>query len=278
MKISTSAARRCNPARAEESLKSTVTDRLFRFTEWNGTEAPCTKGGPHPRASSPPTGRSTLMTSAPKSARIPPANGPARLSPTSTTLTPDKGMCSSMALALATHGVELVIGAHVGKVGHAVGERKKGRDPANVPNIVVTEPEFPQRDEVRVLKLLRLQGHLEGEIEHRALAWGNVGLTIIHGHLVSNERILGIDAQDRAMRDHTVMTVIGATGGDDNHLSLGFGQPALLQHERVMIGEEGAELVRPMGQGQKNVGNKPGFLLHGQDSIPDIWREIFEFR
>src|SRR5437879_1924051 len=168
------------------------------------------------------------MTSAPKSARIPPANGPARLSPTSTTLTPDKGMCSSMALALATHGVELVIGAHVGKVGHAVGERKKGRDPANVPNIVVTKPEFPQRDAVRVLKLLRLQGHLEGEIQHRALAWGNVGLAIIHGHLVSNERILGIDAQDRAMRDHTVMTVIGAPGLKDNAFHFLFCKDAFL--------------------------------------------------
>src|SRR5439155_747362 len=50
-----------------------------------------TKGGPQPRVSSPLPLRSTLMTSAPRSARICPAQGPARIRASSSTRSPAKG-------------------------------------------------------------------------------------------------------------------------------------------------------------------------------------------
>ena len=48
-------------------------------------------GGPHPRASSPPSGFSILITSAPMSPRIMPAIGPATACPISITLMPASG-------------------------------------------------------------------------------------------------------------------------------------------------------------------------------------------
>src|SRR5882762_8758217 len=60
-------------------------------------ESPSMKGGPHPRASSPPSGFSILITSAPMSPRIMPAIGPATAWPISITLMPASGpfMCFS---------------------------------------------------------------------------------------------------------------------------------------------------------------------------------------
>src|SRR4051812_31982427 len=54
-------------------------------------ESPSMNGGPQPRASSPPSGFSILITSAPMSPRIMPAIGPATACPISITLTPASG-------------------------------------------------------------------------------------------------------------------------------------------------------------------------------------------
>ena len=48
-------------------------------------------GGPQPRVSSPAPGRSTLITSAPRSASVWPAQGPARMRASSSTRTPASG-------------------------------------------------------------------------------------------------------------------------------------------------------------------------------------------
>ena len=58
--------------------RSIVTDRLFRFTERKYVATPSASyGGPHSRVSSPVPGRSTLTTSAPRSASSIVAYGPA---------------------------------------------------------------------------------------------------------------------------------------------------------------------------------------------------------
>src|ERR1044072_1365777 len=54
-------------------------------------ELPSMNGGPHPRASSPPSGFSILITSAPISPKIMPAIGPATACPISMTLMPASG-------------------------------------------------------------------------------------------------------------------------------------------------------------------------------------------
>src|SRR5262249_6609338 len=53
--------------------------------------APSTKGGPQPRVSSPDPARSTLITSAPRSASTCPAQGPARMRASSRTRKPVNG-------------------------------------------------------------------------------------------------------------------------------------------------------------------------------------------
>ncbi len=77
-------------ATAAGSFRSSVMPRLFALTARKPGETPFQNGGPHLRASSP-SGRSTLMTSAPMWARISAAMGPARFWATSTTRMPSSG-------------------------------------------------------------------------------------------------------------------------------------------------------------------------------------------
>ena len=63
--------------------------------------------------------------------------------------------------------------------------------------------------------------HLEREGEHRLLPRRDVGLAVIDGDLVGDQRILRVDAQDRAVRDDAVEAVVGAGRRDDDHFPLG---------------------------------------------------------
>src|ERR1700730_16537000 len=63
-------------------------------------ESPSMKGGPQPRASSPPSGFSILITSAPMSPRIMPAIGPATAWPISITLMPASGPSMYFSLSI----------------------------------------------------------------------------------------------------------------------------------------------------------------------------------
>ena len=78
------------------------------------------------------------------------------------------------------------------------------------------------------------------------------------------------------MRDDAVEAVVGARRGDDDHLALGLGQPAVLQHQRVVIGEERPELVRPVGERQKDVGDESRLLLDFQHSRANVVGQVFE--
>src|SRR5262245_60517457 len=62
---------------------------------------PSTKGGPHPRVSSPEPLRSTLMTSAPRSASTCPAQGPARMRANSRTRRPARGFAMEFSLSFS---------------------------------------------------------------------------------------------------------------------------------------------------------------------------------
>src|SRR5271156_6374452 len=64
--------------------------RLLRFTARKYADSFPTKGGPHPRDWSPTPGRSTLITSAPKSPSSIAQYGPARASVISTTRIPSR--------------------------------------------------------------------------------------------------------------------------------------------------------------------------------------------
>jgi len=117
---------------------------------------------------------------------------------------------------------------------------------------------------------VRRDRDLQSEIEHRLLPWRDIGLAIIDRHLVRDERILRSYAQNGAVRDHAVVALIGAAGGDHDHFTLGLGQPASFLHQRVVISEEGAEFIRTMRHREEHVRNESGLCLHLLDPGSDI--------
>src|SRR5262249_34685449 len=90
------------------------------------------------------------------------------------------------------------------------------------------------------------------------------------------ERVLVVDAQDRAVRDHAVLAVVRPAGRDDDHLALGLAQAALLEHQRVVVGEEGAELVGPAGQDGEDVGDEAGLLLDFEDARAHVGGRVLD--
>ena len=80
------------------------------------------------------------------------------------------------------------------------------------------------------------------------------------------------------MGDDAIGAVVDARSRDHDHLALGLGQAAGLLHQRVMIGEEGAELVRPARERQKHIGNEARFFLHRFDPLADVVGQIGEAR
>jgi hypothetical protein len=127
---------------------------------------------------------------------------------------------------------------------------------------------------VRVVDRVRTLGDLGGEIEHRLVPRREISLAIIDGDLIGDQRILGADAQDRAMGDDAILAVVDTRRRHHNHLALGFAQAAGLFHQRVMIGKEGAELVRPPRERKKDIGDKARLFLHRFDPLANVLRQI----
>ncbi len=129
---------------------------------------------------------------------------------------------------------------------------------------------------VRVGHRLGRARELAGKIQHGLLPRCEVGLAMVNRHLVGDLRILRVDAQDGTVRDHAVWALVEPAGGDDDHFFLGFRQPGFLQHQRVVIREEGAKLVRPVRQRHEYIRNEPGLLLHFEHLVADVGRQVFE--
>jgi hypothetical protein len=133
--------------------------------------------------------------------------------------------------------------------------------------------------QARVVGVLDLGGakrDLHGEVEHRPPARSEVGLAVVDRDLIGDERVLLVDAQDRAVCDDTVETVVGRAGRDDDHLALRLAQAALLEHERVVVREEGPELVGAAGQDQEHVRHEAGLLLHLDDARTDVIGHVLQ--
>jgi hypothetical protein len=62
------------------------------------------------------------------------------------------------------------------------------------------------------------------------------------------------------------------------YLALRLAQPALLLHQGIVVGEEGAEFLGPAGEGKEHVRHEAGFLLHIQDAAADILRQVLQLR
>ncbi len=79
------------------------------------------------------------------------------------------------------------------------------------------------------------------------------------------------------MRHDAIETVVGAGGGNHDHLALGLGQPTFFQHQRIVVREECAELVGPMRERQKDIRYETSFLLHLEHARPDVVGQVLEF-
>ena len=124
----------------------------------------------------------------------------------------------------------------------------------------------------------RVVADLHREGEHRLLPLADVGLAVVHRHLVGDQRLLLVDAQQRAVGDDAVEALVGAAGGDDDHLLLALGEARVAQQQRVVVGEEGAELGRPMREGEEHVRHEAGLLLHRQDLRADVVGQVGQRR
>ena len=80
------------------------------------------------------------------------------------------------------------------------------------------------------------------------------------------------------MRDDAVQAVVGARRRDDDHLALGLREPAFLQHQRVVVREERAELVGTMRERQEDVRDETRLLLHFDESRADVLGQFVERR
>jgi hypothetical protein len=49
-----------------------------------------------------------------------------------------------------------------------------------------------------------------------------------------------------------------------------------LLHHRIVVSEEGAELVGPVREHKKNVRNEARLFLHRNDTIADVFRHVLE--
>ena len=119
---------------------------------------------------------------------------------------------------------------------------------------------------------------LDRKVQHRHLTRRDVGLAVVHRHLVGNQRIFRVDPQDRAVRDDAVETMVHATGRHDDHLALGFRQRGIAQHQRIVVGEESPELIRPVRQGKEDVGNEARLFLDLQHGLTDVLGQLLQSR
>ena len=124
-----------------------------------------------------------------------------------------------------------------------------------------------------------MQTHLHRKVEHGALAWADVRLAVIDGHLVCHQGLFLIDTQDGAMCHHAIQAVVGGTGGGDDHFTLALGQATVFtQHQGIVVSEKCPPFSRATRQGQKHIGHKTGFFLNFQDFGADVFRQVFDLR
>jgi len=134
------------------------------------------------------------------------------------------------------------------------------------------EPRLPG-----IVEHAALRGDMQGEIQHRLLARTDRGGPVVDRELIGDQRVLGEDAQDRAVGDHAVQAAVIGADGDHDHLLLGLGQAVGgTLHQRIVVGEEGAEFVGAVRQHEKHVGHEAGLGLHREDALAHVLRQRIE--
>ncbi|MNT70577.1 hypothetical protein D3C72_2089820 [compost metagenome] len=72
--------------------------------------------------------------------------------------------------------------------------------------------------------------------------------------------------------------MVDRAGGGDDHLAVALGERAFfLQHQRVVVREEGPPLGGAARKAEEHVGHEAGLFLHGKDRGADVVGQVFQF-
>ncbi len=78
------------------------------------------------------------------------------------------------------------------------------------------------------------------------------------------------------MGDDAVEALVDRRRGDDDQLALGLRETLVRIHQRGVEVEEGPELGRAPGECEEHVRHEPGTLLHGEDLLAHVVRQVVE--
>jgi hypothetical protein len=105
--------------------------------------------------------------------------------------------------------IKNVVPPHPGHIRHAIGQAEERRHGADIPDVFVIEAVLVQSDEIGVIDGTGIESDLHGEIQHGFLARRDIGLAVVDGDLIGDQRILGANAQDGAVGYHAVLAAVG---------------------------------------------------------------------
>ena len=120
--------------------------------------------------------------------------------------------------------------------------------------------------------------HLDGEVEHGALAGRDVGHAVVGADLVGEHGILAEDAERRAVGHGAIGAGIDTAHREHDHLALGARELRRPLHQHVVVVEEGAEVLRLVAVGQEDVGREARLGGVGVEDLPDVLRKGFGVR
>ena len=107
------------------------------------------------------------------------------------------------------------------------------------------------------------------------MPWRDVGLAVVHRHLIGDQRFLLVDAQDGAVRHDAVQAVIGGAGGSDDHLAVALAEAGFFaQHQCIVVCKKSAPFGWATRQSEENIRDESGLLLDFQYLGLDVLWQI----
>src|SRR5581483_5198949 len=94
---------------------------------------------------------------------------------------------------------ELLVWSHRNEMRHSIGQCEERSDRSDVPDVLGTEAVRAQIIVVGLGNGFRRARELHREVEHRALPRRDVRLAMVHGDLIGDQYVLGVNAQNRTV-------------------------------------------------------------------------------
>src|SRR5215467_7307016 len=175
----------------------------------------------------------------------------------------------------APHRVELRVRLHVREIRHAVRQIEEGGHRPDIPDVGVREAVATERLEVGLIDLCRALRHLDGEVEHGTLAWGQLRVAVVRADLVGEIGILAENAEGGAVGHRAVGAGVDAAHRHHDHLPLGAREARGPLHEHVVVVEEGAEVLGLVPVGEEHIGREARFGGVAVHDLTDVgWQAL----